>query len=137
MGAAARPLTRSADTSTSAASPTGSTAGSTPPAAGGGEALAKTADVPVGGALFLDGTEVVVTQPTAGEFKAFSSTCTHQRCDITRVAKATLICQCHFSAFSITDGSPTINPENGRRGPAPSPLPEVPITVEGDSVIRS
>jgi Rieske Fe-S protein len=126
-----------ADTSTSAASPTESAAGSSPPAAGGGEALAKTSDVPVGGALFLEGPNVVLTQPATGDFKAFSSICTHQSCPINRVAESTLICQCHFSAFKITDGSPTTNPENGRRGPAPSPLKEIRITVEGDSVIRS
>ena len=126
-----------ADSSTGPGSPSESAAGSSPPAAGGGEALAKTSDVPVGGALFLDGPDVVLTQPTAGDFKAFSSICTHQSCPVNGFAKSTLICQCHFSAFTITDGSPTTNPENGRRGPATSPLKEIAVTVEGDSVIRS
>ncbi|OLT09507.1 hypothetical protein BJF78_30580 [Pseudonocardia sp. CNS-139] len=54
-----------------------------PPAAPGGAPaaaapVATTADVPVGGGLVLAEQDLVITQPTAGEFKAFSATCTHQ-----------------------------------------------------------
>ncbi|MET8655320.1 Rieske (2Fe-2S) protein, partial [Nocardia aurea] len=48
-----------------------------PPAQPGGpdNALAKTADIPVGGGVIVGGT--VVTQPTAGTFVGLDSTCTH------------------------------------------------------------
>src|SRR5688572_23233833 len=38
------------------------------------------ADVPVGGGTVLTEEKVVVTQPTKGEFKAFTAICTHQGC---------------------------------------------------------
>ncbi len=95
----------------------------------GGQALTSAADVPVGGGLILADEKVVVTQPTAGTFKAFSSTCTHQSCQVTGISGGRITCPCHMSSFSITDGSP--------QGLAPSPLPEVAIKVEGDEVVRA
>jgi Rieske Fe-S protein len=74
--------------------------------------------------------KVVVTQPTAGEFKAFSSICTHQSCPVSGVDGGRITCQCHASSFSIADGSP-------QGGPARSPLPEVAVKVEGDEVVRA
>ena len=121
------------------ASPAASTGESSTPAgsteqgetsAGGGQALAATADVPVGGGVILADEKVVVTQPTAGDFKAFSSTCTHQSCTVSGVADGRISCMCHSSSFSIDDGSP-------KGGPARSPLPEVAIKVEGDSIVRA
>ncbi|MFD8204325.1 Rieske (2Fe-2S) protein [Streptomyces sp. NPDC003470] len=100
-------------------------------AAGGGEkagaAVAATADIPKGGGKVLADRKIVVTQPTAGEFKAFSATCTHQGCAVKDVADGVIHCPCHNSTFSITDGSV-------RGGPATKPLPAVPITVSGDSI---
>ena len=96
----------------------------------GGEALTSTADVPVGSGVILAEAKVVVTQPTAGTFKAFSSTCTHNHCQLSGFTGDRITCPCHGSTFSITDGSP-----NG--GPAPSPLPEVAIKVVGGDVVRA
>lgn len=93
-----------------------------------GEALVAASAVPVGGGTIVGA--VVVTQPTEGEFKAFSSTCTHQGCQVSSVSDGLITCACHNSQFSIEDGS-VINP------PAPSPLPEVSITVDGDQVVRA
>src|SRR5215469_9367558 len=50
---------------------------SSTPAAGPGTTLAKTSDIPVGGGVIYANEHVVVTQPSAGTFKCFSSTCTH------------------------------------------------------------
>jgi Rieske Fe-S protein len=104
----------------------GSSGPGSPPA--GGQVLTSAADVPVGGGVILTDEKVVVTQPTAGTFKAFSSTCTHQSCQVTGISGGRITCPCHLSNFSIADGSPD--------GLAPSPLPEVAITVEGDDVLR-
>lgn len=86
-----------------------------------------TADVPVGGGKILDSPPVVLTQPTAGAFKAFSSICTHAGCAVSEVQQAQIICQCHGSIFSAVDGSVL-------QGPASSPLAPVDITVRGSTI---
>jgi Rieske Fe-S protein len=96
----------------------------------GGGALVAVADVPVGGGVILEGERVVVTQPTEGEFKGFTATCTHQSCTVASVKNDQISCACHGSAFSATDGS-VIN------GPATRPLSEVAVAVEGDQVVRA
>ncbi|HZX37676.1 MAG TPA: Rieske (2Fe-2S) protein [Streptomyces sp.] len=102
-----------------------STAGTT--SAPAGDELAKTADIPVdGGRVFVD-QKVVVTQPNAGEFKAFSAVCTHQNCLVRTIAAGNIDCPCHGSKFRITDGSVA-------EGPATEPLPEKQITVSGDTI---
>lgn len=97
---------------------------------GGGEALASAADVPVGGCLVVTGAKVVVTQPTEGDFKAFTAVCTHQGCLVETSSDGEIPCPCHASRFSLEDGSPT-------SGPATSPLAPVEITVDGDSILRA
>ncbi|GAA3824811.1 Rieske (2Fe-2S) protein [Sphaerisporangium flaviroseum] len=96
-------------------------------AAGGSGGLAKTSDIPTGGGKIFKKQKIVVTQPTDGEFKAFSAICTHAGCPVGSVSDGTINCPCHGSKFSITDGSVT-------DGPAKSPLKEKQITVEGDSI---
>ncbi|MGW8983175.1 Rieske (2Fe-2S) protein [Streptomyces parvus] len=94
---------------------------------GGGAVLAATADIPEGGGMVFAAQKVVVTQPKPGEFKAFSSTCTHQGCAVKDVSAGTITCPCHNSTFDAATGSPT-------GGPATQPLPAREITVEGDSI---
>ena len=77
--------------------------------------------------MFAD-KDVVVTQPTAGEYKAFSATCTHQGCKVKSVADGVIVCPCHGSKFAIADGSVA-------SGPAKSPLPEKSVSVEGGSIV--
>ncbi len=98
--------------------------------AGTGEALASVADVPVDGCFVLADVKVVVTQPSEGQFKAFSATCTHQGCLVSSGSDGVIPCQCHGSKFSLSDGSVIA-------GPATSPLPEVAISVDGDSISRA
>ncbi|NBM16427.1 Rieske (2Fe-2S) protein [Streptomyces sp. GC420] len=98
--------------------------------ADGSAELAKTADIPEGGGKLLDSEGVVITQPKAGEFKAFSSKCTHQGCSVVGVTDGSIVCPCHNSKFSVTDGSV-------QAGPATQPLPAVSITVEGDVIKKA
>jgi Rieske Fe-S protein len=107
---------------------TSPTAGESPSGGGSADALASTSDIEVGGGTIFADEKVVVTQPTEGEFKAFSSTCTHQGCQVESVSDGTINCPCHGSKFSIEDGAPDA-------GPATSPLEEVAITVDGDSIV--
>jgi Rieske Fe-S protein len=95
--------------------------------AAAGGALASTADIPVGGCAVFESEKVVVTQPTEGDFKAFSSTCTHQGCAVSASTDGEIPCNCHGSRFSLEDGSVIT-------GPATAPLDEVAITVDGDSI---
>jgi Rieske Fe-S protein len=99
--------------------------GSDPPAAQG--PLAKTTDVPVGGGVVLDQQNIVITQPKAGTFKAFTATCTHQGCQVVEVKGGTINCPCHGSRFKIADGSVA-------NGPAARPLREIAITVNGSDI---
>jgi Rieske Fe-S protein len=96
----------------------------------GGESLASTADVPVGNGVIVADQGVVITQPEEGEFRAFSSTCTHEGCTVGAVTDGLIRCPCHGSRFHVNDGSV----ENG---PAASPLPEVQIRVDGDRILRA
>ena len=89
--------------------------------------LGPTSDVPVGGGRVFADEEVVVTQPSKGDFKAFSAICTHQGCVVGKVEDNSILCPCHGSAFSGEDGSVTT-------GPATAPLEPVEISVKGDEI---
>lgn len=101
------------------------------PAAGAagpaGSTLSTTSDIPVGGGKVFIAARVVVTQPTAGEFKGFSAVCTHMQCIVDAVADGTIDCPCHGSQFSAVDGHVVA-------GPAPSPLPAQPLKVQSGHV---
>ena len=112
----------------SSATPTGDapTSGAAAPGAPSG-AITTTADVPVGSAVIVD--DVVVTQPTAGVFKGFSSVCTHSGCNVSEVKDAKIICRCHGSEFNL-DGTVA-------EGPATKPLESKSIAVQGNSIVSS
>ncbi|GGV21775.1 hypothetical protein GCM10010182_50090 [Actinomadura cremea] len=94
---------------------------------GGGQALATTADIPVGGGKVFEDAKVVVCQPSQGEFTAFSAECTHKGCSVGSVSGGAIVCPCHNSRFSITDGS-VVQP------PAEDPLPRRNVTVQGGNI---
>jgi Rieske Fe-S protein len=105
----------------------GSSAGGQAQHSKAGTVVGPTSDVPVGGGKIYGDLNLVVTQPEAGTFKAFNATCTHQGCQVSSVDSGTIDCSCHFSKFSIDDGAV-------EDGPAPKPLPAVPITVAQDRI---
>lgn len=94
----------------------------------GAQVLAAVADVPEGGGVIKG--DYVITQPTAGTFKAFSKVCTHQGCDVSKVDGGVIICPCHNSEFSIQNGTP-------QSGPARQKLPETKVKVDGDNVVAA
>ncbi|WP_225838250.1 Rieske (2Fe-2S) protein [Streptomyces sp. NK08204] len=93
----------------------------------GGQELARTSDIPVGGGKVFRDRKIVVTQPTEGDFKAFTAICTHLGCTVNKVADGTIDCPCHGSKYHIGDGSVA-------HGPARRPLAREPIKVEGNSI---
>jgi Rieske Fe-S protein len=121
---------------TTSGSGSGSGGGTTTSAGGGattggggasGTPLAATSAIPVGGGTIFADKKVVVTQPVAGTFKAFSSTCTHLGCTVAKVADGLIQCPCHGSRYSIVDASV-------KAGPAPKPLPPMNITVTSGEI---
>lgn len=90
------------------------------------DAISK-ATIPVGGGKIFADQKVVVTQPTSGDFKAFSAVCTHQNCVVSGVADGTINCACHGSQYDIATGAV-------KQGPATKPLPEKTISVSGDGI---
>jgi Rieske Fe-S protein len=114
----------SAAASSSASSGGSSSGGSS---AGGGTALGSTSEIPVGGGKIFTSEKVVVTQPTAGQFKGFSAICTHLGCTVDKIADGTIDCPCHGSMYSVKDGHVV-------HGPAPKPLPAKQINVSGGKI---
>lgn len=107
----------------------GTSGASAPAKASGGSVTAKAGDIPVGSGKIFKDAEAVITQPTAGQFKAFSSICTHARCPVAQVT-TTINCTCHGSKFALADGA-VVN------GPATTPLPAKPLQVKGDTLTVS
>ncbi|MGF1426956.1 Rieske (2Fe-2S) protein [Kitasatospora sp. LaBMicrA B282] len=83
--------------------------------------------VPVGGGKVFADQRIVVTQPTAGQYKAFSARCTHAGCLVDQVTKNLIQCPCHGSRFNFADGTVA-------NGPAQSPLPAYQVTVSGGNL---
>ena len=120
-GALAGSSSSGSSSSSAATTTSGGSGGS-----GDSEGVAKS-DVPVGGGTIVAATKTVITQPAAGEFKAFSSICTHMGCPVASVTDGTINCNCHGSRYDIATGAV-------KRGPATKPLPAKTVTVKGDQI---
>ncbi|MDR7330573.1 Rieske (2Fe-2S) protein [Corynebacterium guangdongense] len=81
--------------------------------------------VPVGSAVIVG--DVIIAQPTAGNFVAYSTSCPHQGNKITQVNDGTVTCTAHNSVFDIADGSVL-------DGPSRDPLAAGKATVDGGTV---
>jgi Rieske Fe-S protein len=130
------PDTASDSAGTSAPSSPSGTSSSAPPSdtgsapsssAAGGEALTSTSDIEVGGGSVFPDQEVVVTQPSEGQFKCFTAVCSHQGCLVSDVSDGTINCDCHGSQYDIETGDVV-------QGPATFALAEEQITVSGDQI---
>ena len=75
-------------------------------------------------------TTVIVSQPSSGEYKAFSTVCTHQGCQVQVQDSNRIVCPCHGSEFAVADGSVV-------HGPAESPLASYPVQVKGGKIFVS
>ena len=98
----------------------------------GGPAIASTSEVAPGGALkFKDsGNPAFLVHLDSGDFVAYSAICTHQGCTVAYQG-GQLACPCHGSVFDPANGGAVV------AGPAPTPLPEIPVKVQGGEVVKA
>ncbi len=94
------------------------------------DVLATTEEIPVGGGLILTDVRIVITQPSRGEFKAFSAVCKHQGQTVGKVGDNTITCLFHGSQYDAATGDVTT-------GPATTGLDPVKIRVKGQAIIRA
>jgi nitrite reductase/ring-hydroxylating ferredoxin subunit len=98
----------------------------------GGKAIAQTSEVAPGSAVKFEelGNPAVLVHLDSGDFVAYSAVCTHQGCTVA-YQNGQLACPCHGSVFDPANGAEVV------AGPAPRPLPEVPVEVRGGEVFRA
>jgi cytochrome b6-f complex iron-sulfur subunit len=113
-----------------ASSPGGAGDGSA--AGASGQHLAALDKIPVGQAVAAtlhDGQPVVVARPSPQRAACFSAICTHMGCTV-QPAGGQLRCPCHGSVYSAVTGQVV-------SGPAPRPLPRIPVTVHNGEVVTT
>jgi len=90
--------------------------------------IAAAAEIPDGGYKgFVYNSVPCAVINVGGKFRAFSRVCTHLQCAIVwEGSSKTFVCPCHAAVFDA----------NGKvvSGPAPKPLPEVKISVDGGKI---
>jgi len=95
--------------------------------------VGKAVEFPVGQGKVVpvnDKPVIVVNTEQEGP-KAFSAICTHLACIVEwDETRQFILCPCHDGRFSPLNGSVI-------SGPPPAPLPELPLTVEGDAIYVS
>src|SRR5215216_80677 len=101
-------------------------------AGAGGTAIASESEVAPGRAYkFKDsGNPAFLVHLDNGEFVAYSAICTHQGCTVA-YKDGNLACPCHGSVFDPANGASVV------AGPAQRPLPEIPVKVRGDEVVKA
>ncbi|HVW42514.1 MAG TPA: Rieske (2Fe-2S) protein [Amycolatopsis sp.] len=129
-GAAASTVVLAACGSTGSGSSSGS-AGGTPAAAPAGTTVGALADVTVGKckSVKVNGQDAILARPSETTAACFSAICTHQGCTV-QPDGAQLKCPCHGSVFNGLTGAV-------EHGPAPTPLPAIPVKVEGTNVVTA
>jgi cytochrome b6-f complex iron-sulfur subunit len=97
--------------------------------ASAGQKIAQTSKVPSGSAVNFEdrGNPAVLVHLQNGKFAAYSAVCTHQGCTVA-YQNGELACPCHGSIFDPSKGGAVLY------GPAPSPLPQIPIRVQNGGV---
>jgi rieske iron-sulfur protein len=69
---------------------------------------------------------------TVAGYAAYSKVCTHAGCMVSEAEDdGTLVCPCHFAKFDPTGGAEVLD------GPAPRPLPQLPITLSSDGYLMA
>lgn len=91
-----------------------------------GHVVAQTTDIPEGGGAVIWDSKLVITQPEAGEYRAFSAVCKHAGCTVRDVSDR-IECHCHGSNFDLATGEPL-------NGPATEPLEPFDLDIDGTDI---
>jgi len=93
-------------------------------------AVSTTEEVPPnsGKTVSLGNRPVLLITTPEGERRAFLANCTHLGCVVRyREEENDIYCACHHSVFDIEG--------KNMSGPAPRPLPQLPIEIENDNIV--
>ncbi len=78
------------------------------------------------------GQPAVLVHLKSGDLVAYSAVCTHLGCTVAyQKSSGDLVCPCHGSIFDPAQNAKVLN------GPAPRPLPKIPIKIEGGKVFKT
>ena len=108
--------------------------GSSEAAAPAGQVLAQESQVAPNSAVQFqnDGQPAVLVHLKGGDFVAYSAVCTHAGCTVAyQKSSGDLVCPCHGSVFDPAQNAKVL------QSPAPRPLPEIPIKIEGGKVFKA
>ena len=96
---------------------------------GGLVRVGTTKDIPIGhGKVVSVGNKPIIVTNTDHGVKAFSAICTHLGCIVTwDASRQIILCPCHDGQFNPVTGTVIA-------GPPPTPLPAVPVSVEGEDI---
>ncbi len=91
--------------------------------------------VPVGtGKVFtVSGRPYLISQPSAGTFRAFRASCTHAGCTLPSPSLGKIRCGCHGAQFNGLTGANTAGPGGSRAGTVGN-LPAVTVSVDATYV---
>jgi Rieske Fe-S protein len=134
-GTAAEPKDSSPTGATGATGATGPTSAATGTSrrpsgsTGGSKGIVALDSIQVGSSVGakLNGNPVLVSRPSADSAACFSAICTHQGC-IVEAAGNQFRCPCHGSVYNATTGAVI-------QGPAPSPLPKIPVQIRKGEIV--
>ncbi|WP_109775536.1 ubiquinol-cytochrome c reductase iron-sulfur subunit [Quadrisphaera granulorum] len=126
-GGTGEPAAPGGDTASGGTGEASSAAGS----GGGSGASVAASEVPEGTAVVVDagGEKVVLAQPSAGQYVAFSAVCTHAGGIVQADSGTEVRCPLHGSVFDAGDGGAVT------QGPATAPLPSLTVTPNGDQLV--
>jgi Rieske Fe-S protein len=98
----------------------------------GGREIAQISRVSAGSAVDFEdsGSPAVLVHLKNGNFVAYSAVCTHQGCTVA-YQDGQLACPCHGSIFDPSRGGAVVY------GPAPSPLPRIPVKAQSGKIYRT
>lgn len=96
--------------------------------------IAKLSEVNIGATkLFTarDGSPAILFRTKVGVF-AYSRICTHQGCTVNYEALGNVLsCPCHGARFDPTNGAKVV------AGPAPTPLPKISVSIQGENIVQA